>query len=150
MKEFSKSVKGWWSYRKKFDNRFFSETQCSEDLSYNDKAVMKLNTGGLAAFLCQYVRDCSVPLESWNLIAPCLVTECKFSRMISHHHYHHHHLYFRQVGHSIAYVQYGQTDKSMVKHYITHKNSTHSTIKQTYFTVALVMSGHRGYPRHCW
>ena len=29
MKELSKSVNSWWSYRKKFDRTFFSETQCS-------------------------------------------------------------------------------------------------------------------------
>jgi len=29
VKEFSKSINSWWSYRKKFDSTFFSETQCS-------------------------------------------------------------------------------------------------------------------------
>jgi len=28
VKEISKSVNSWWSYRKKFDSTFFSETQC--------------------------------------------------------------------------------------------------------------------------
>jgi len=29
VKEFSKSVNSWWSYRKKFDTSFFSETHCT-------------------------------------------------------------------------------------------------------------------------
>jgi len=33
VKEFSKSVNSWWSYRKKFDTMFFSETQCIYDYS---------------------------------------------------------------------------------------------------------------------
>jgi len=28
LKSFSKSVNSWWSYRKKFDTTFFSETLC--------------------------------------------------------------------------------------------------------------------------
>jgi len=29
VKEFSKSVNSWWSYREKFNTAFFSETQCT-------------------------------------------------------------------------------------------------------------------------